>query len=458
MLRTDGRKIVDGGGSQVMLRGYNIGSWMMMENFMLGTPGVEQHLRKYLREYAGEEKASRFFESFLNTFIQEKDIRFLKEIGCDHVRIPFNYRHFESGGGPLSFKPEGFAHLDRVIGYCRRHGLYAVLDLHAAPGYQNADWHSDNFTNRTGLFDNGFNQRRLAGLWRFIADHYKDDETVAGYGIMNEPVCRGEAGTAALNKAYRSAGEAIREADSRHILFIEGNLWGRSFAGFDEPWDGSVVCSVHYYTQPGLFNMGYPGWNDSEVYMDRGYLAQQMAPRDDYARRHGLPVWVSEFGLIYSEKHNEDKMRVLADQFSVFRELGYGWAQWSYKDAGSMGVVYFDPKGKWMELIGGVIKKKRRYRADFDPMEGGAWDMMDALRPFLRGGFADPAAVEERVKRQLSAVLAEELCKDFCRQLADMDQRDIDGLMSSFDLDNCLVRNDWKQLISENLEVIKPDT
>ena len=44
---------------------------------------------------------------------------------------------------PRVLKESGFKHLDRVIDICSKHGIYTILDLHAAPGGQNTDWHSD---------------------------------------------------------------------------------------------------------------------------------------------------------------------------------------------------------------------------------------------------------------------------------------------------------------------------
>jgi len=48
---------------------------------------------------------------------------------------------------PGVFKKEGLKHLDRVIDICAKHGIYTVIDLHAAPGGQNPDWHSDSGIN-----------------------------------------------------------------------------------------------------------------------------------------------------------------------------------------------------------------------------------------------------------------------------------------------------------------------
>jgi endoglucanase len=44
VLRVSGNQIVDGPGQPVLLRGYNVGGWMNMENFLTGYPGTESPL------------------------------------------------------------------------------------------------------------------------------------------------------------------------------------------------------------------------------------------------------------------------------------------------------------------------------------------------------------------------------------------------------------------------------
>ena len=41
VLSVQGDRIVDAAGSTVVLRGYNVGGWMNMENFLTGYPGTE---------------------------------------------------------------------------------------------------------------------------------------------------------------------------------------------------------------------------------------------------------------------------------------------------------------------------------------------------------------------------------------------------------------------------------
>ena len=56
------------------------------------------------------------------------------------MRIPFNYRLFTDetylGGQGES---RGFMLIDRVVGWCKKEGIYVILDMHAAPGGQTGD-------------------------------------------------------------------------------------------------------------------------------------------------------------------------------------------------------------------------------------------------------------------------------------------------------------------------------
>ena len=54
VLRVRGQQIVDGDtGQPVILRGYNAGGWLNMENFLTGYPGTETQHRKALRRALG---------------------------------------------------------------------------------------------------------------------------------------------------------------------------------------------------------------------------------------------------------------------------------------------------------------------------------------------------------------------------------------------------------------------
>ncbi len=187
VLSVRGDKIVDGSGQPVILRGYNIGGWMNMENFLTGYPGTESQHRRVLRRVLGPELYDAFFEEFMTVFFDHADARYLASLGMNSVRIPFNYRHFEDDARPFELKESGFALLDRAVRHCQQHGLYAVLDFHALPGSQNQHWHSDNETHKAGFWVYRHFADRVVHLWEALAARYRGNAMVAGYNIMNEP-------------------------------------------------------------------------------------------------------------------------------------------------------------------------------------------------------------------------------------------------------------------------------
>ncbi len=64
----------------------------------------------------------------------EDDIRFIKSVGFNMVRVPLHWRLFMTAEGETV--GEGWALLDRVVGWAAAAGLYVIPDLHAAPGGQ----------------------------------------------------------------------------------------------------------------------------------------------------------------------------------------------------------------------------------------------------------------------------------------------------------------------------------
>ena len=75
-------------------------------------------------------------KSHFDGFITEKDIKDIKSMGLDHVRVPVDYDVFmnESPDGD-TVNEEGMAHIDDCIGWCKNNGLNMILDLHKAKGY-----------------------------------------------------------------------------------------------------------------------------------------------------------------------------------------------------------------------------------------------------------------------------------------------------------------------------------
>ena len=218
---TDGN-IADGKGQEIRLRGVNFGGWLMMEGYFMHAPSLaEQIFKKHFAKVLGAKALAELEREFRHAFITEKDMKTVADWGMNCVRLPFNYRLIEPK--PYRYSKQGIAYLDEAVGWARKYKVRLILDLHAAPGAQNCDWHSDSL-GKADLWESPANQKRVFALWEFLADRYKDEPAIAGYDLLNETVMDN---IPLLNKFYRQLVKAIRRVDRKHILFVEGNRWAQ---------------------------------------------------------------------------------------------------------------------------------------------------------------------------------------------------------------------------------------
>jgi aryl-phospho-beta-D-glucosidase BglC (GH1 family) len=452
VLTTKGTSIVDSNGREVLLRGFGLGGWMNMENFITGYPANEEAQRQAIRQVLGNENYEFFFDRFLDYFFERDDARFIASLGLNLLRVPINYRHFESDMEPFVLKGEGFRHLDRVIDLCAQQHIYTIIDLHAVPGYQNQAWHSDNPTHRALFWQHKHFQDRIVHLWEVIADRYKGNLWVAGYNPVNEP---GDPGAEMIVPFYRRLYQAIRAVDPNHILFLEGNRYSTEFQMFTETWP-HVIYTVHDYALPGFIDGGpYPGISRGE-YVDKAALEKTFLRRTATMRQTGTPVWVGEFGPVYTGDAVADAMRfqVLRDQLEIYNRYQANWAIWTYKDIGLQGVVSSAPDSPWRRLLAPFLEKKARLGVD-------SWGSVDThIRPIMQPieetfarEFPDyqpfPFGAQWLINRLVRHILlAEPLLPEFAALFKGMNTQDIDSLMQSFQWKNCQQRTELVKILS----------
>lgn len=456
-LRTRGSQIVNGEDQPVLLRGFGLGGWMNMENFITGYPANEEAQRQAVRQVLGEDKYELFFDRFLEYFFAEEDARFIRSLGLNCLRLPVNYRHFEDDMKPFSIKEEGFKHLDRAIDLSAKHDIYTIIDLHALPGYQNQHWHSDNPTHKALLWQHKHFQDRTTNLWEVIADRYKDNPWVAGYNPINEPADPSEQ---IIVPFYKRLYDAIRAVDPNHIIFLEGNRYSQDFHMFGEPWD-NVVYANHDYALPGFVDGGpYPGVSRG-VHVDREVLENTFLKRSEYMMRHEVPVWVGEFGPVYPvgdpESHSA-RYQVLRDQLDIYDRHEVSWSIWLYKDIGLQGVVYTDADSEWIQRIKPILEKKARLGVDsWGGLETEIRHIMEPLEQIFAKEFPDyepfPFGVERDIQQLVRHILlAEPLLPEFGERFKDMSETEIDLMMQSFKFENCVQREELAGILADHAQ------
>jgi hypothetical protein len=443
ILRVEGTRIV-GDAGPVLLRGFGLGGWMNMENFITGYAGSESQQRRALKRVLGDEGYERFFARFLDVFFTAEDAAYLASLGLNSLRIPFNYRHFEDDDAPMQLKDEGFRLLDRVVDLCAAEGIYTILDLHAVPGHQNQHWHSDNPTQWASFWTHRHFQDRVVHLWEALAEHYRDNPWVAGYNPVNEPA---DAEGATIGPFYRRLEAAIRAVDPHHILFLDGNRYSTQFDQLGDPLPNTVY-TAHDYALPGFVDGGpYPGESRGQ-FIDRDRVEEVFLERTAYMRETGTPIWVGEFGPVYTgdAERDEQRYRLLEDQLEIYARHDASWALWTYKDIGLQGLVSASPESEYLRRIAPVLEKKARLGVDsWGSTDAGVRHILEPVQQLFREEFPDFAPYPWGAQRWIAGhmrhvMLAEAMVDEFAAAFTGVTPDEAERLADAFALANCVRR------------------
>jgi aryl-phospho-beta-D-glucosidase BglC (GH1 family) len=452
VLRVQGDAVVDADGARVLLRGAGLGGWMNMENFITGYPASESAMRTAVAGVLGVERGERFFERLVDAFFGEADARLLAELGVNCLRLPINYRAFE--------REDGFARLERAVELCAAQRIYTVIDMHAVPGSQNQHWHSDNATHVAAFWQHPHFQDLVVDLWRELAERFRGHESVAGYNLLNEP---GDPTGEVIGPFHDRLVAAVREVDPDHIVFVDGNTYSTDFSIFGEPYENAVYA-LHDYARAGMsFGGPYPGYT-GDVWVDRDTLEETFLERTRFQRETGTPIWVGEFGPVYTGDGERDEQRyqVLSDQLDIYDRHGAGWSIWTYKDVGLHGLVETSPESAYMERFGDLIAKKRRLGVDaWGSTHAEVPEVIEPLHDLIAREFPSwspyPWGVREATDLLVRHILfAQALLPEYAERFRGLDDVELDALADSFALERCRRRERLCEIVSSRMLTARP--
>ena len=344
-LKRDKTSIIDAQGKPIFLKGVNFGGWLMMEAYFTHAPNLAQQIfENEFTKQCGTKALSELIGKFRDNFITETDVKqvALWEMNC--IRLPFHYK--------IATDPKAISYIDQAIGWARKYKVYLILDLHAAYGAQNSDWHSDSLNGKADLWTIKSNRRKTYCLWEKLADRYKDETIIAGYDILNEAVLQD---ADLLNEFYRESIKAIRRSDKNHILFIEGKHWAQQIDALDDFADDNWVYSIHFYEPIEFaFNL-IPFMRYPLVGCDKDALRRRMEGYSLFAQKRQRPIHVGEFGVNYRQGAYNEHL-YLQDELKCFNDFGFHWNYWTYKAVKNYsfpdGVFSYRPDSPWVHRIG----------------------------------------------------------------------------------------------------------
>ena len=310
-LKTEGRIIVNENNEKVVLKGFGLGGWLVLEGYIWNcniNHASTRNIENEIEALIGSEKKGQFFDLYRKNYINEKEVEFLAEQGFNAIRVPLHYKHFSPSFG--TFINDGFDLLDPLIDFCRENNIYLILDMHAAPGAQNTNDFSDSDGIEAKLFTDYSNQIWFASTWRYIAEYYANEPVIGGYDLLNEPARWGIANT--LRSIYGQTIDSIRTVDPNHIVIIEGNWFGNDHTGLLPPFDDEMVYSFHHYIGSSA---------DSITSSDPSHWMHQYIT--DISLNYDVPLWIGEFG--------ENSNHWAYNKTKFFERHNIGWSWWNFK-------------------------------------------------------------------------------------------------------------------------------
>ena len=289
-----------------------------------------------------------------DSYITEKDIANIKAMGFDHIRLGFDQIVLEEAPG--KYRERTFKKIDDFIGWCEKHNLNMVLNLHKAIG------NYCDIQEKVELLDDKGLQDRFVALWLEFERRYHDKPGLA-FELLNEVR---NVDPEKWNRLADRTLKAIREKNPNRWVVIGSTCWN-SPGTLDKLkiWDDDkVVYTFHMYApfefthQRGVLQAGPLYYNRTleyptkDVERYRGYhrlhgnagggygpevkeinkqiLRNNMHGAHMFTKNHPDKIlWNGEFGTI---RHAPPASRVayMHDVVVTCKEWGIPWCVWNY--------------------------------------------------------------------------------------------------------------------------------
>jgi endoglycosylceramidase len=345
-LHSDGHTFRDGRGRQVLLRGINARiSGLFDVTFSDGRAPLEP-----IPDFGPD------------------DLRALRRLGFNVLRVPFNWSGLEPARG--SFSPDYLARLDAIVSACSQTQVYCLLDLHqdafskeigedGAPLWaiepaptqllggplkdlearrtssQVLDAFAHFFSSPSGMQD------AQAEAWQEVASRYAGEPFVAGYELFNEPLAEDRA----LLAYDVNLTAAIRARDPSHLIAVEPPAYRNvvdAWPPLAHPFPAeNCAYAPHIYTEV------FSGQGNDFAIADAGALAPSWQSAQVEARAFGGPLLVTEWGIDPKATHallyvrSEAQLQDAAMASAIF---------WLYEERSQAGWGLFDePDGGRVE-------------------------------------------------------------------------------------------------------------
>ena len=295
-------------------------------------------------------------------YTTEEQLKWMSDWGFDFVRLPISYPYYLKFDRSKKITPQEVYNIDEsamdkidgLVQLAHKYNLHVSLNLHRAPGYCiNAG-----FSEPYNLWKDQEAQNAFYFHWNLWAKRYKNiSSKKISFDLLNEPCMREDMNDqlsknsaipgALYREVARSATEAIRRENSRHLVIADGNNVGNDpvpeLADLDigQSCRGYFPHAISHYKAPwankdpeSLPVPVYPGQTGSQ-YFDRALLEKYYQRWIDLKNK-GVGVHCGECGCWNKTPHNVF-LTWFGDVLDILKKNDIGFALWEF--VGDFGVL-----------------------------------------------------------------------------------------------------------------------
>lgn len=301
-LHTDGKWIKDSQGNVVILHGICFETYSMLNGIQNG-------------KYADH---------------TEEDYKKIAGFGFNVVRLGIAWEYIEPTEG--TYDEVYFRLVDRDIEWARKYGIHIIFQFSQwgwSPYFNNVkkgafgfpSWlftgYDSSLEGRTrsqkdflqgkgpnGTEASGNNpsmQERMIKVWKYIAARYKNNPTILGYDLFNEPPGAELGPDTASNYLYafyERLIDNITPIDNNHLFVYEpvGGRWDCAPRLLKRP---NIIFSAHIYPDHNnatkLSSMGF-GYSGDKAILENQLLGYFNLPQSNPSKNWNIPILMGEFG------------------------------------------------------------------------------------------------------------------------------------------------------------------
>ena len=304
-----------------------------------------------------------------NRKYDEEDFALMQELGFNFARLPMSYWNWSKPEVDkwMDINEKIFLDVDQAVNFGHQYNVHINMNLHRIPGY---------CINGRGLepIDLFYGPEKDKALeaaiyhWRYITRRYKGiPNRRLSFDLLNEPPVTPNENYA---RVVRALVEAIREEDSKRLIFADGINVGRdpvpeiadlglvqSCRGYDPMQVSHYRASwVPGYTPDSWPKPSWPFTDKNGKTWNKEVLRKEKIDPWRSLMKKGVNVHVGEWGC-YKYTPHEICLSWMEDFLSLWREMGWGWSLWNLK--GDFGIFNSGRKDvKYEKFRGNLLDRK----------------------------------------------------------------------------------------------------